>query len=66
MVLDIGRPTQDHYRARIYLDGVEQKCCVTYADDELGIVERYVPDAFPTPNGPQTETLHGDVRIELV
>ena len=65
MVLDIDRPNPLVPLASVYLDGELQKRA-TYADDELGIVERY--KAEPPPLGAtdwERETLQGRVEIRL-
>lgn len=61
MRLQVGDGNPLSRRAVVLLDGVVQKTCIM-ADEEQGVVERYVENRCPTWSWP-TETVRGRVRI---
>ena len=66
MIIKVG--DRNAYNAKVYLNGNQQTQCIM-ADDEKGIIQRYVTDksgnVLSVGLEARTETVSGEVRIEI-
>ena len=66
MIIKVG--DRNAYNAKVYLNGKKQTQCIM-ADDEKGIIERYITDKsgniLSINFEARTETVSGEVRIEI-
>ena len=66
MIIKVG--DRNAYNAKVYLNGKQQTQCIM-ADDEKGIIQRYITDksgkVLSVGLEARTETVSGQVRIEI-